>query len=272
LLSILWILVTGETTINPSSIVQCIFKVRLDTVGSSPSDPSTPISPVDGTNPDANADTDDLARENESEASRKAKKDLLAKRPPVIAHTQYWPEDLPLRYWALIADIKSERIIIQPILLPTLKPGQEEEVILAFQAPGGAGLYTFQAMFVCSAVCGREVRHGMMVRSLLLLIPPLAVFSFIPSWTEILILLCFSLNQMTVEEPPAVPAAAAEEDDDISDPEEDSIAGQLAAMKGEKVKRKPVVEEEESDDDSSSDEDGPKKKGGDSSSSDSDSD
>lgn len=83
----------------------------------------------------------------------------------------------------------------------------------------------------------------------------------------------FVSKQLRVDEP----AVEADDDDDISEPDEDTLAGQLAAMKGEKVKRKGSdgedgsSSEEDSDDDSSSDEDGPKGKNDDDSS-DSDSD
>ncbi len=58
------------------------------------------------------------------------------------------------------------------------------------------------------------------------------------------------------------------EEDDISDPDEDTLAGQMAAMRGEKVKRSPYHGED--DDESSTDDDQSDGDGTDSSDSDSD--
>lgn len=71
--------------------------------------------------------------------------------------------------------------------------------------------------------------------------------------------------QLKVEDLSALDDEELGEEDDISDPDEDTLAGQMAAMRGEKVKRSPVYDSDESstDDDQSS---------GDGSSSDSDSD
>lgn len=43
---------------------------------------------------------------------------------------------------------------------------------------------------------------------------------------------------------------------DISDPDEDTLAGQMAAMRGQKVKRIPDYDEEEEDDSDSASESG----------------
>lgn len=68
------------------------------------------------------------------------------------------------------------------------------------------------------------------------------------------------LQQLKVDAPEEV-QGADDDEDDISDPEEDTLAGQMAALKGQKVKRSTA----DGDDDSSSDEDDDKDDGDDSS-------
>lgn len=173
-------------------------------------------------------------------------------------------QDRALRYWATIGDIKSDRVIVQPVVVPTLVPGKVETFTMQFQAPQGAGLYTFQAVFVNNAIVDSEVRKGMKVRpaSPLFFSPVLSSHRTDPS----------TPFQLTVEEP--VEEEASE--DEISDPDEDTIEGQLAQLKGGSVKKKVEGgEDDESSDESSSDEDTPKggkKKVESDSSSDSDSD
>ncbi|CDZ98614.1 Molecular chaperone (DnaJ superfamily) [Phaffia rhodozyma] len=219
--------VIGEKNIAPSSIVQCAFKLRLSNQTTS------------AVEPDAKKVEEDSDDEDESEAVKKAKDEALKKKTPLTAYTPYWPENRPLKFWAMIGDIKSDRVIVQPVFIPTIYLGETLSFSLQFQAPPNAGHYTFQATFLSNSVVGSEVRKGML---------------------------------LIVDEPVA---EAESEDDDISDPEEDSLAGQLAQMKGQRVKSSKLAGEDDdsSEEDSSSDEDGPRgKKGNDDSSSDSDSD
>ncbi|KAL7413088.1 Sec63 Brl domain-containing protein [Mrakia frigida] len=232
--------VVGEKTVSPSSIVQCVFKLRLTTTDAPPTSNGT-ISP--STDFDEDSDDDDVDDDDNGvkEAAKKVKENLRKLTPPVVAYSPYWPEDRALRYWATIGDIKSDRIIVQPLIVPNLVPGKIERFTMQFQAPQGPGLYTFQAVFVGNAVADAEVWKGM---------------------------------QLTVVEP--APSAAAQSEDEISDPDEDTIEGQLAQLKGGNVKSKRKGgddddEDESSEEESSSDEDGPKgKKGEESSDSDSD--
>lgn len=161
------ITVIGEKLISPQAIVQVVFKVRLNAVGdlilSTDSMKKDVSVGVVGNEP---GDDDD----DESDADKKRKLDLLSKKPPVIAYTPYWPEDRPLRFWAMIVDIKSEKIIVQPVVVPNVHFGQEETFNLQFQAPAGAGLYTFQAVFISNAIAGGEIRKGMMVSPAFLVI------------------------------------------------------------------------------------------------------
>lgn len=75
-------------------------------------------------------------------------------------------QDRPLRFWAMVVDVKSEKVIVQPVVVPTIHPGQEETFNLQFQAPAGAGLYTFQAVITSNSLACGEIRRGLMVRVL----------------------------------------------------------------------------------------------------------
>lgn len=70
------------------------------------------------------------------------------------------------------------------------------------------------------------------------------------------------LSQLKIEDPPAVDNDPSE--DEISEPDEDTLAGQMAAMRGDKVKKRVesddsdesgTDDDEESESDSSSDSD-----------------
>jgi translocation protein SEC63 len=74
--------------------------------------------------------------------------------------------------------------------------------------------------------------------------------------------------QLKVEDLSALSEEEQMEEDDISDPDEDTLAGQMAAMRGEKVKRSPYHGDD--DDESSTDDDQSDGDGTDSSDSDSD--
>lgn len=207
----------------------------------------------------------------------------------MLTHLSPVFQDRALRFWATIGDIKSDRVIVQPVVVPNLVPGKVETFTMQFQAPQGAGLYTFQAAFVGNAVADGEVWKGMQVSSRFRLVS--AFFSHFPCRLPPSSFPLPSLNLKLTPSPvyfpplPAFqlqvsdPALSASElsEDEISDPEEDTIEGQLAQLKGGKVKRSSKTtgnddsESESESEESSSDEDGPKKggkKGEDNSSSD----
>lgn len=167
-------------------------------------------------------------------------------------------------YWVFLADTASGRIIVQPqriadlpIQSPSAAASGEKPAVktfkLGFQAPPSASVHRFTAYWISD--------------------------SYLLAGAERPITL-------TVEDPASLRGGDDEDvQDDISEPDEDSLAGQLAAMKGEKVKRRVEAysddddesgEEEEEDGDgydtSDTEGDARRAKGGDDTSSDEDSD
>lgn len=63
----------------------------------------------------------------------------------------------------MVGDLKNDRIIVQPVMLPNLELEKEESVTIQFQAPQGPGLYTFQAIFISDSLVDSEVRRGLKV-------------------------------------------------------------------------------------------------------------
>lgn len=120
----------------------------------------------------------------------------------------------------LVADHKLERIFVPPIQFVDIGCDNVRTLKATFQAPQGAGLYTFQTYVVSDSYVDTDVQCDMKLR----VDPPNA-------------------NEVTVE-------------DEISDPDEDTIAGQMAAMRGQPVKRidgeSDGSDEDDSDDDSTS--------------------
>ncbi|KAG8993435.1 secretory subunit [Tulasnella sp. 427] len=88
---------------------------------------------------------------------------------------------------------------------------------LQFQAPPQVGVYTFQLAFVSDTFVGEDVRM------------------FLP----------LKVEELTEDD-------EQDQEDEISEPDEDTLAGQMAAMRGEKVKKSPYHGD---DDESSTDDD-----------------
>lgn len=74
------LVVIGEKNIAPSSIVQCVFKLRLASQAAPAAAPA-----IDN----SIEESDD---EDETDAVKKAKDEALKKKAPVPAYNPYWPE------------------------------------------------------------------------------------------------------------------------------------------------------------------------------------
>lgn len=131
-------------------------------------------------------------------------------------------------YYLLVGDHKLNRVFVQPIKFSDVGYTKIRTMRTSFQAPQGAGLYTFQAYVVSDSYIGTDVQASM---------------------------------QLRVEPPEALDNEdRTNAEDDISEPDEDTLAGQMAAMRGQPTKKKMYDSDdtsgtESSDDSSESDSD-----------------
>ncbi|EPQ25637.1 uncharacterized protein PFL1_06774 [Pseudozyma flocculosa PF-1] len=165
------------------------------------------------------------------------KSDKEGKTPVGFARAPYYLEERKPTWWVMLGDHKLDRVIVQPTRVSDIGSDRVRTYTVQFQAPPQAGMYTFQAMLKSDSFLGCDAARSV---------------------------------KLKVDDP----AALEEQDieDEISDPEEDSLAGQMAAMRGQKVKpmRSQSDDESDSDDDSDEDEDEEQEEDDDSSDSDSD--
>ncbi|KAF8632412.1 hypothetical protein AX17_004853 [Amanita inopinata Kibby_2008] len=237
--------VIGERVVSPSSIVYLIVKLRL----------KSPVATSSTNGAESKErDVEDIkrrVRQNEEQEeeflkSRKDAEDLpeddAVKIASMTAHAPWWPGDRKPSWWIVLADDKSNRVVVPPLKISDIPcarlPEANAETALLehdyrsykiqFQGPPSVGMFTWKVYVISDSFVGEEVTRDI---------------------------------TMKIEE--VAQSAADEAEDEISDPDEDSLAGQMAAMRGGTVKKR-----KEGSDDESSDEEDEKS----SSSSDSDSD
>ncbi|CAA7269196.1 unnamed protein product [Cyclocybe aegerita] len=228
--------VIGEAVIAPSSIIYLLVKLRITPPGANKDIEPKDLS-VDETKKLLlqNEKIDEKFLESRLDAAELSP--AQAKEANSSAHAPYWPGTRKPSWWIVLADDKSNRIVVPPMKItdiPYARPGagpherDYRSYKMQFQGPPNTGLFTWKVYVVSDTFVGEEA-----VREITL----------------------------KMEDPPVVEDAPSE--DEISEPDEDSLAGQMAAMKGQPVKKR---KEESSDDESSTDDD----KSSDSDSSDSD--
>jgi translocation protein SEC63 len=224
--------VTGEKFITPGSLVSLVVKGRFIPPGSSN------VPEVDELDlEDIDADEDDidaiLGRPKKTGKDGKSATDDKPILPP-LAFAPYYARDYSPRWHVFLTDSKQGKIAVPPFTFTTFdkpildesgKPTFNMQTLKAqFQAPPGAGHYTFAMHLICDSYVGFDTKMEV---------------------------------TLVVEE--ASKANEIEDDDDISEPEEDSLAGQMSALKNggaipsKKKTRKPAGDS--SDDDSNTDED-----------------
>ncbi|KAH9483171.1 Translocation protein sec63 [Psilocybe cubensis] len=212
--------VIGERIVTPSSIIYLLVKLRITPPGSTP---STPV--------ELTVDETKKAVQLEEEidekflASRLDAEELpSSKTNGGAAHAPFWPGTRKPSWWIVLADDKSNRVVVPPMKItdiPYSQPGSDRDYRsykIQFQGPPNTGLFTWKVYIVSDTFVGEEAT------------------------TEI---------SLKIEDPPA--AEEAPSDEDISEPDEDTIAGQMAMMRGGKVKKR--VEEESEDESSGTDDD-----------------
>jgi translocation protein SEC63 len=217
--------VIGERLVTPSSIVYLIVKLRLSpSRGSSLSLPPTQEKDAEETKRSLKSNED---KDNQFLVSRKDAED----NPSVDiasgwAHAPYWPGYRKPAWWLVLADDKTNRVVVPPMKItdvPFSKPEQDRNFRsykLQFQAPNGVGLFTWKIYLVSDTFVGEEICEDIALK---------------------------------IDDITALNADEQGAEDEISDPEEDSLAGQMAAMRGGSVKK--VQDYNESDEESSTDDD-----------------
>lgn len=227
--------VIGERSVTPSAIVFLVVKLRL----------SPPCASATEKELDAEETKQDMKKNEEKDeeflASRKEMEDIPSNvAVSGWAHAPYWPGDRKPSWWLVLADEKSNRVVVPPIKIsdvPFSRPNHTRNYRsykVQFQAPQSVGMFTWKVQLVSDTFIGEDVTWDISLK---------------------------------IEDISSLNADDQQSEDEISDPDEDTLAGQMAVMRGGAVKKR-ADEDEESDEESSTDDD----EGDNSSESDSDSD
>ncbi|KAF9475267.1 translocation protein sec63 [Pholiota conissans] len=209
--------VIGERIVTPSSIIYLLVKLRL-------TPPTTDASMKKELSVEETKKA--VVQEEEADekflASKLDAEELLAAKEGGAAHAPFWPGAKKPSWWIVLADDKTNRVVVPPLKItdiPYSKEGSDHDYRaykIQFQGPPNTGLFTWKVYIVSDTFVGEE------------------------ALTDI---------SLKIEDPPAAEEPPSE--DEISDPDEDTLAGQMAAMRGGAVKKAHV----ESDDESSTDDD-----------------
>ncbi|KAH6899462.1 translocation protein sec63 [Coprinopsis sp. MPI-PUGE-AT-0042] len=212
--------VIGERVISPSSIIYLLVKLRIVPPGSEAPQPKD-LS-IEETKKKVKRD------EEKDEAFMLSKTDseeLDAHRNDKSigwAHAPLWPANRKPTWWIVLGDEKGNRIVVPPIRIadvPFSDPEADRDYRsykIQFQGPPSTGLFTWKLYVVSDTWVSEDV-----VRDI----------------------------QLKIEDPIQDDEPS---EDDISEPDEDTLAGQMAAMRGEKVKKRG---EDDSDEESGTDDD-----------------
>ncbi|PPQ71741.1 hypothetical protein CVT24_006505 [Panaeolus cyanescens] len=211
--------VIGERVITPSSIIYLHVKLRLSPPGTKATEPKDLT--VDETKKLVQR-TDEL--DEAFLVSRNEAEELPGSPEATSAHAPYWPGTRKPSWWVVLADDKTNRVVVPPLKIgeiPYAGTGSDKDrdyrsYKIQFQGPPNTGLFTWKVYLVSDTFVGEEVTRDIALK---------------------------------IEDPPQVEEA---DEDEISDPDEDSLAGQMAAMRGGSVKKRV---EAESDDESGTDDD-----------------
>ncbi|KAF9530979.1 Sec63 Brl domain-containing protein [Crepidotus variabilis] len=217
--------VIGESVITPSAIIYLLVKLRLSPPGSKQTPSSEIVKKelsVDETKKlvQQNHEIDEKFLESKKEAE-----ELSSGKANGSAHAPHWPGIRKPSWWIVLADDKSNRVVVPPTKItdiPLSNPNANETdrdyraYKVQFQGPPNTGLFTWRVYIVSDTFVGEDASADISLK---------------------------------IEDPPSVSDPPTE--DEISEPDEDTIAGQMAAMKGQPVRKKG----DESDDESGTDDD-----------------
>ncbi|EIW81991.1 translocation protein sec63 [Coniophora puteana RWD-64-598 SS2] len=209
--------VIGERLITPSAIVFLLVKVRVR--------PPVAVASEKGT---SETEEQRAKREDEFLNSRGDAEDV--KLPTSYAHAPRWPGLRKPSWWLVLADDKTNRVVVPPMKLTEIPvsqsgaSGEYRSYKLQFQAPPQVGLFTWKVSFVSDTFVGEEVQQTIV---------------------------------MKIDDVSALNADEQGAEDEISDPEEDSLAGQMAAMRGGSVKQPGRARDSDEESSTDDDEEGP---------------
>ncbi|GAA5970637.1 hypothetical protein JCM11641_007380 [Rhodosporidiobolus odoratus] len=206
--------VTGEKIVTPGAIVSFTLKLRITPPGQVENKPEVL---------DVSKGVDEVEGEEQSVEEligRRSKKEEGVVPTP-LAHAPHFAKNRKPAWYIFVGDHKLNRVFVAPHRFTDMGEGQTRTIRMTFQAPPGAGLYTFQVYVMSDSFVGTDAQKDM---------------------------------RMKVDAP-AAEEAPSDDDDDISEPDEDTIAGQMALMKGQPVKRRDDDEEGDSDEDEEDDSD-----------------
>ncbi|KAI0773666.1 DnaJ-domain-containing protein [Fomes fomentarius] len=207
--------VIGERYVTPSSFVHLLVKLRV-----------VPLSKEGSVLPIPKQTKESDKRDNEFLLSKKDTEDLpQGDYASGYAHAPYWPANRKPSWWIVLADVKSNKVVVPPMKITDVPVADPQRGMdyrsykIQFQAPQNVGLFTWKVFVISDTFVGDEAARDV---------------------------------TMKIEDPSVLANEDANDEDDISDPEEDSLAGQMALMRGGSVKKR---SEEESDEESSTDDD-----------------
>lgn len=215
--------VTGERIVTPGAIVQYVVKMRtlpFKKDGTLLHDGIRAGSDIDRREQESSVrpstEDDDEAKLETLIGRTDPKNDKEGKQSLGFARAPFFLEERKPAWWVFISDIKQSRVIVQPSKCTDIGPDKTRTFSIQFQAPPQPGLYTFRAVVKSDCYLGSEAEMSVLLK---------------------------------VEDP----SKLEEEDweDDISEPDEDTLAGQMAAMRGEKVKSARQASDDDDDDDES---------------------
>jgi len=214
--------VIGERIVTPSSIVFLVVKLRL-----SPPSTSDVEKELDVAELKQNSRRNEEKKDEEFLASRNEMEDLSPNGTASgWAHAPYWPGERKPSWWLVLADEKSNRVVVPPIKISDVPfshpshPRNFRSYKIQFQAPQGVGMFTWKVQLVSDTFVGEDVSRDISLK---------------------------------IEDAVSLSTDDQQSEDDISDPDEDTLAGQMAVMRGGAVKKR--AEELESDEESSTDDD-----------------
>jgi len=216
--------VIGERIVTPQALVHLVMKLRV-----------IPPKSASASEANGNVDTENRPTINTNEETRlddaflNSPRDVEDLKAPTSilgsAHSPLWPANHKPSWWIVLADAKSDRLVVPPQKVSDVpftdstRARDYRSYKLKFQAPPGTGLFTWRVIVVSDTYIAEDAAKDL---------------------------------QLRVEEFTALDPNEQHREDEISDPEEDSLAGQMAAMRGGPVKKR----REESDDESSTDDEG----------------
>ncbi|KAF8075961.1 hypothetical protein FPV67DRAFT_1649028 [Lyophyllum atratum] len=215
--------VIGERVVTPSSIVFLVVKLRI-------SPPSIKHFEQKEFDVDETKRRIRLNDEKDEEflTSRKEAEELSSDNVLTgWAHAPHWPGERKPSWWLVLADEKSNRVVVPPMKLseiPLAQPDHERDYRsykVQFQAPQNVGVFTWKVQLISDTFVGEDSSRDITLK-------------------------IEDVSTLNSDDPL---------DDEISDPDEDTIAGQMAAMRGGAVKKAKLGDDEESDEESSTDDD-----------------